>query len=143
MREVVERVEAITSGHSVRVVVQGTIPPVDVGPARVEQVLGNLLSNAAKYGYPNTEILVHLQRTVGAAKVSVTNEGEGIPPEEQARLFTRFHRTQPAEKGPVKGLGLGLYISKGLVETHGGRIWVESIPGKTTTFHFTLPFSAL
>lgn len=140
-REVVERAEAITSGHRVRVVVDGTIPPVAADPARVEQVLGNLFSNAVKYGYLNTEILVHLRSEGGMAKVSVTNEGEGIPPEEDARLFTRFHRTKSAEEGPVKGLGLGLYVSRGLVEAHGGHIWVESIPNRTTTFHFTLPLS--
>lgn len=139
VRDFVDRAAAITGGHSVRVEVQDPIPPIDADPARVEQVLGNLLSNAGKYGYPNTETLVRLWPIEGEVEVSVANEGEGIPIEERARLFTRFHRTRSAERGPVKGLGLGLYISKGLVEAHGGRIWVDSVPKKTTAFHFTLP----
>ena len=73
------------------------------------------------------------------AEVSVTNLGEGIPPEELAKLFSRFHRSAQAVGQGIAGLGLGLYITKGLVEAHGGRIWVESVPKLTTTFHFVLP----
>lgn len=71
--------------------------------------------------------------------VSVTNFGRGVLPEDMDKLFTRFHRTKQAREEKVPGLGLGLYIAKGLVEAHGGRIWVESEPGKHATFRFTLP----
>jgi len=71
--------------------------------------------------------------------VSVTDLGEGVLPEDRERLFTRFHRTRQAQRWKVPGLGLGLYIAKGLVEAHGGHIWVESEPGKYATFRFTLP----
>ena len=73
--------------------------------------------------------------------VSVTNLGVGIKPEDAERLFTRFHRTKMAGE-KVPGLGLGLYIAKGLVEAHGGRIWVESEPGRYATFRFTVPQAA-
>ena len=66
--------------------------------------------------------------------------GSGIPPDELPRIFNRFYRTPKATADQVDGLGLGLYISKRIVESHGGHIWVESIPDQTTTFHFTLPF---
>jgi signal transduction histidine kinase len=69
----------------------------------------------------------------------VTNQGDGIAPEEMPKLFERFQRTERAATGRARGVGLGLYITKGLIEAHGGRIWAESAPGRTTTFHFTLP----
>ncbi len=139
VRTVVERSAGITAGHPVKVDVSGDLPPISVDPGRIEQVLGNLLSNAAKYGYPKSKIRVEARPRDGEIQVSVTNQGEGIPPEELPLLFTRFHRTRMARAERIPGLGLGLYISKGLIDAHGGRLWAESIPGKTTTFFFTLP----
>ena len=138
----VERAAVITGGHTLRVVVNGELPPVEVDPARIEQVLSNLLSNAAKYGFPDSDIVVTLERSNGEAEVSVTNQGPGISSEEMPRLFSRFYRTKGAQGGGVTGLGLGLYISKGLIEAHGGRIWVESVPDQTTTFSFTVSLSS-
>jgi signal transduction histidine kinase len=97
------------------------------------------VSNAAKYGYPDTEIAVSVIRQDGEARVGVTNAGPGIPAEELPELFTRFYRSRRNREAGPGGLGLGLYISKGLVEAHGGRIWVESVPDQWTTFWFTLP----
>ncbi len=139
VREVVERTKDVMRGHPVRVAVRGEIPPVWVDPGRIEQVLGNLLSNAARYSYPGTPVLLEVDRQDEQVRVSVTNEGPGIPPDQLPRLFTRFHRVSLAAREEPRGLGLGLYISRGLIEAHGGRIWAESIPGKTATFRFTLP----
>ncbi|TAK32161.1 MAG: GAF domain-containing protein [Chloroflexota bacterium] len=143
MQDVVERVAELTKGHEVEVVCCEGLPPVDADPERVEQILSNLLSNAAKYSYPETPILVRVTpeppEHPREALVAVTNEGVGVPPEEIPRLFSRFHRAPSAGASGKPGLGLGLYITKGLVEAHGGRVWVESEPGKTTTFCFTLP----
>lgn len=139
VRAVTERMAEITVGHPVRVSFQGEIPLVTVDPTRIEQVVGNLLSNAAKYGDPTGEILVDVERREQAVVISVTNRGPGIPPEELPRLFERFYRTKGARAGRTEGLGLGLYISKGLVEAHGGRMEVQSTPGQTTTFSFTVP----
>ena len=72
----------------------------------------------------------------------MSNLGSGVLPEDREKLFTRFHRTRQAKEEKVPGLGLGLYIAKGLVEAHGGRIWVESEPGKYATFRFTLPLAS-
>jgi len=74
--------------------------------------------------------------------VSVTNQGDGIAPEALPRLFTRFQRIHEGSHRGVEGMGLGLYITKGLVEAHGGRIWAESLPGSMTTFTFTVPLTA-
>jgi PAS domain S-box-containing protein len=139
VRYVVERERALTHGHPVRVDIRGEAPAVEADPTRIEQVLENLLSNAVKYGYPGSEIQVVVQRQTDAVEVAVTNQGEGIASDDLPKLFSRFQRTRQAAAQHIPGLGLGLYISKGLVEAHGGRIWVESIPRQTTTFHFTLP----
>ena len=71
-------------------------------------------------------------------RVLVTNRGPGISAEELPKLFDRYYRTASARVGSARGLGLGLYIAKGLMEAHGGRIWAESRPGQTT-FQFALP----
>ncbi|MDB4997821.1 MAG: Osmosensitive channel histidine kinase kdpD [Myxococcaceae bacterium] len=107
---------------------------------RVEQVLGNLLSNAAKYGDPDRTIDVDLVTSAGEVRVTVSNRGKGIPSDELSRIFDRFERTPDARK-ETQGHGLGLYIAKELIEAQGGRIWAQSIPGVITQFHFTLPLA--
>ena len=139
VRSVVDRGAEITRGHVVTVVVHGAIPPIDADPGRVEQVLDNLLSNAAKYGDASTPIGVEVDAKNGCVRVGVTNRGRGIVEEDVCELFKRFSRTRAARDGRVTGVGLGLYIAKALVEAHGGTIEVESVPHETTTFRFTLP----
>jgi PAS domain S-box-containing protein len=139
VRSVVDRSAELTRDHAVRVDVRGAIPFVDADPGRVEQVLCNLLSNAAKYGEPGSLIAVAIERFANNARVAVENRGRGIPEEDVHDLFKRFFRARAARGGRVTGIGLGLYIAKALVEAHGGTIDVESIPDETTTFRFTLP----
>jgi PAS domain S-box-containing protein len=106
---------------------------------RFVQVMSNLLSNAFKYGDPDTPVEVCVEPVEGMVQVTVTNEGPGISPDEVPKLFSRFARTRAAQSGGVPGLGLGLYICFGIVEAHGGRLWVDSVPGDKTHFRFTLP----
>jgi PAS domain S-box-containing protein len=105
---------------------------------RVLQVLGNLISNAVKYGAPGAPIRVEIAGRDGAVELTVENEGPELSADALARLFARFSRSQQARTARIPGIGLGLYICKGLVEAHGGRIWAESARG-TTAFRFTLP----
>ena len=114
---------------------------VSVDPDRVHQVLDNLISNAVKYGRPNAEIRIEWVDRGDRLEVVVTNQGAGIPAEEMPHLFSRFGRTRGACAHRTPGIGLGLYISRGLVEAHGGRIWAESVPGESTSFHLTLPMA--
>lgn len=137
VREVVERDHLLLAGHPVRVVVDAPTALVEADRGRLEQVLMNLLSNAGKYATPGSEVIVRVQVLNGHARVSVTNHAEPIPPEHLARLFTRFYRTPQAQHLP--GLGLGLYIAKGLIEAHGGTMHVESSPDGLITFWFALP----
>ncbi len=131
-----------TKGRSVEVQVWDEIPPIEVDPERIEQVMGNLLSNAVKYSYPESEIVVAVEARPEEVVVSVTNRGPGILPEDRDKIFTRFHRTRLTVVDNAPGLGLGLYIAKGLVEAHGGRIWVASEPGEYAPFRFTLPLGS-
>jgi PAS domain S-box-containing protein len=110
-----------------------------VDPMRIGQVLGNLISNAVKYGDPKTAVDVSVDYTDAEVKIAVTNYGPGITADEMPRLFERFMRSNRSRGSGVTGLGLGLYIARGIVEAHGGRIWADSEPGKTTTFYIALP----
>jgi PAS domain S-box-containing protein len=106
---------------------------------RFVQVLSNLLSNAGKYSFPGTAIDVRVEPKGDMVEVCVTNEGPGIEPDELPKLFSRFGRTRSAQTGPTPGLGLGLYMSRGIVEAHGGKLWADSTPGRKTHFRFTVP----
>jgi PAS domain S-box-containing protein len=118
------------------------LPRIDADRDRLAQVLDNLLGNAVKYGAAGTPVVVELGADAGEVTISVTNLGQGIAPEELPHLFQRFHRTAEARRSGVKGIGLGLYITRALVEAHGGRIAVESAPGGATTFRVRLPCAA-
>ncbi len=109
---------------------------VNVDPDRIAQVLDNLLSNAVKYGAPGTPILVEVGISGAEVEVAVTNEGTGIDPAELPHIFNRFYRVEGGTR--VKGVGLGLYIARELIEAHGGRMAAES-SRETTTFRFKLP----
>jgi two-component system phosphate regulon sensor histidine kinase PhoR len=112
---------------------------VEADPNRLERILGNLLSNALKYSDPGTEVLVSARNTDGEVTISVVDQGRGIAPEDLPRIFGRFYRSITARK--AEGLGLGLHITRLLVEAHGGRIWAESELGKGSSFSFTLPMA--
>ena len=139
VNETVARLSHITTGMRVNVTSEQPVQRVYADAGRIGQVLGNLISNAVKYGDRASDIEVHLAGEHEAVRISVTNRGKGIAPEELPRLFDRFSRRREDRSSDVPGLGLGLYIAKGLVNAHAGRLWAESVPGQTTTFHFTLP----
>jgi PAS domain S-box-containing protein len=119
--------------------VHGEAPKVDADADRVSQVMENLLINAVKYGKSGTPIVVDVEHEESAVAVAVTNEGHPLPPDESEHIFDRFHRTALARRNGVQGDGLGLYITRALVEAHGGHITVDSSPAGRTTFRFTLP----
>jgi signal transduction histidine kinase len=135
-----ERMAQAHGGRTERIQVQapGGLPKVLADPSSLERALNNLLSNALKYSEPETPIAARLERQGDEVVTSVADRGRGIAPEELPRLFQRFYRTQTGREHR-ESLGLGLYITKMLVEAHGGRIWVESELGKGSTFSFSLP----
>lgn len=134
---IVENLRPVCSACRLRVQAPGN--PIVLGDAdRIRQVLGNLIANAVKYGTPGTEVTIDVREAANEVEIVVSNEGPGIRAEQLPRLFERFERAREVKSGKMPGLGLGLYIAKGLVEAQGGRIWVESEPGHVTRFHFTL-----
>jgi signal transduction histidine kinase len=106
---------------------------------RLEQVLNNLVSNAIKYSPEGGEIEVSAHRADGSAVVTVRDQGIGISQEDREKLFDRFYRASPEKRGGATGLGLGLYVTRRVVEAHGGTVGVTSEPGQGSEFYFTLP----
>ena len=129
-------------GREVQLLFPDEVPLVSADPGRIAQVMGNLLSNAAKFSPPNTTIDFLVETDNQRVSVSVRDHGRGVSPEEALRLFQKFSQLADEKGRNVTGHGLGLAICKGIVEAHGGRIWVESEGlGHGSTFSFTLPLA--
>jgi signal transduction histidine kinase len=135
--------EVLTRAHQLTLHAAPDLPLALCDPARTEQIVGNLLSNATKYTPPGGHIEVAIERaqTDGFLQVSVADDGVGIGPEDQGKLFNRFFRATSATQTDASGVGLGLYITRSLVELHGGRVWLESHLGKGSRFYVTLPIA--
>jgi signal transduction histidine kinase/CHASE3 domain sensor protein len=138
VRDVVHRHTAVTDRRFHINVHDGTAT-VHGDRDRLEQVLANLLENSVKYSPDGSEILVSVDLKPDQVVTSVTDRGMGIPADELAQVFERFHRGRHVSSTNYGGLGLGLYITKQIVERHGGSIWVDSKEGVGTTFTFSLP----
>lgn len=137
-RSVVEKVGMAIPELDCTVLFPDGVPRVYADPDKVEQVLTNLVENAAKYGSPKA-MRVTGEVEDGAVAVAVKDTGEGIPAEDLPRVFTKFFRR---DHGRPTGTGLGLWISQGLVEAHGGSLTAASTLGEGSTFRFTLPTDA-
>jgi signal transduction histidine kinase len=135
--ELIERHRGALDVDRIRLSVAPGVAPVQADPPRLERVVVNLLSNALKYSPPATPVDVELAAAPGGCRISVSDRGVGISPEDQAHVFDRFYRAR-GQRRP-EGLGLGLYITRLLVEAHGGRIDVESSLGLGSTFRVFLP----
>jgi PAS domain S-box-containing protein len=137
-RLVREVVELLDPPARITIHVQPNLPTVDAERIPFQQVVMNLLSNAIKHGRADSP-----QIDVGCADVAdehdfqISDNGPGIPPEAQARIWEIFQTLESRDK--VEGSGIGLAVVKRIIETHGGRAWVESVPGAGATFHFTWP----
>jgi PAS domain S-box-containing protein len=135
LREYLERARVI---HDISRVIRDlppSLPLVWADPRSLERCLGNLIGNALKYSDPGSPIRLSARHQGKEIVVSVKDQGPGIPPEDLPHIFERFYRARNISS---RGLGLGLFISRSLVEANGGRIWVESRPGQGSTFHFSL-----
>ncbi|HXK13344.1 MAG TPA: HAMP domain-containing sensor histidine kinase [Gaiellaceae bacterium] len=117
------------------------VPEITGEPAKLAQLLDNLVSNAIKFTPRDGHVGVRLTSTPDRIRIEVSDTGIGIPDRERERLFERFFRAQAALERQIQGTGLGLYISKAIVDAHEGRIGVDSAPGEGTTFIVELPVS--
>ncbi|HUP48943.1 MAG TPA: ATP-binding protein [Thermoanaerobaculia bacterium] len=141
VREVVHRHHAAVSDRRFHLNVPEESKIVEGDRDRLEQVLGNLLENAVKYSPEGSEIFVTVEDKGDLLLTSVCDRGIGIPADELTQVFERFHRGRQVSSTNYGGLGLGLYITKQIIERHSGSIWVESAEGIGTTFYFSLPIA--
>ncbi len=133
------RLATFAQHHQLEVIVPSELPSVFVDQMRIGQVLTNLVENAAKYSVEGTPITIEAQLAGDNINISVTDRGQGIPAELLDKVFDRFYQAESIVSGRKSGTGLGLSICKGIIEYHGGRIWVESKLGEGSKFSFSLP----
>jgi PAS domain S-box-containing protein len=143
IHEAVETLRGVATGKGITIKedIPATLPEIDVDKERLEQVMFNLIGNAVKFSNDGSEVMVRAEVREHELLVQITDHGIGIPKEAMPRLFQRFYRVEASSS--IGGSGLGLYISRQIVEAHGGRIWVESESGAGSTFSFTLPLGAI
>jgi CheY-like chemotaxis protein len=143
-RVAAQGVAAFAAGRSITLdlALPNELPPISADRDRALQVLTNLLSNAIKFSNSGQQVTISAEAVSGAVCFAVRDEGRGIAPEHHARIFERFQQIDSSSTREVGGTGLGLAICKALIEEHGGRIWLDSAPGKGATFSFTLPLAS-
>ncbi|MBX3066664.1 MAG: GAF domain-containing protein [Anaerolineae bacterium] len=141
--EIINEVKAelltFTGQHALHIDVPANLPPVRADIRRIAQVLINLVDNAAKYSPPGKVINITAHLEGGFVQVDVADQGGGIPPEHRENLFSAFQRSVSQDTNQKRGAGLGLAICKGIINLHGGRIWIQEHTGDGATLSFTLP----
>lgn len=133
-----EAIALLAPPPNIRIVIDGTLPTVTIEPTRMLQVFQNLLSNAVKYlDKPEGEIHIGCRAAHALWEFSVADNGPGIEPRHHEKIFQLFQTLAPRDR--VESTGVGLALVKKIVELYGGRVWLTSMPGQGSTFHFTLP----
>jgi two-component system phosphate regulon sensor histidine kinase PhoR len=139
---VTDRIQSQTQDHRIKLDTDQTAASVNGDPDKIEQVLMNLLDNAIKYSPDGGDILITLEVGRRMLELAVCDNGVGIPEDHLTSIFEKFHRVDNTATREIYGTGLGLYVTKSIIESHGGTIWAESQMEKGSSFHFTLPFSS-
>lgn len=139
VQKVVRRLNSLTDRHTFAFDFEADFPAVPAEPQLLEQVLANLVENAIKYSPEGGKVTVTGKRVDYGIRVAVIDEGPGIPPGEAEHLFERFYRLEKGLSRKIPGTGLGLYICKSIIEAHGGKMEVSSLPGRGSEFAFILP----
>lgn len=140
MRERVEELSHLSPKHNLVILPLNPVM-ITADCERIGQALSNLISNAVKYSPEGGDITIACEAFENEVMVSIADTGIGIPEELQEKVFTRFFRVHHAQTNLSPGMGLGLYITAGIIHRHGGKIRVESNPGKGSVFYFTLPYN--
>jgi PAS domain S-box-containing protein len=139
VRETLHKVKRQAPSHRFVTSIPSEPVLIHADPLRIERILYNLLDNAAKYSPPDSQIKVSVNAEPEHLVIRVSDQGEGLSPSEQARIFGPFQRLEDSRPDQARGAGLGLMVCRRLVEAHGGKIWVESKKGRGSTFFFSLP----
>jgi PAS domain S-box-containing protein len=135
------RLKALTRAHILEFDIQPGLPEVNMDKMRIAQVITNLVENAAKFSPEGSPITIGARSQGDRLVISVVDKGVGITEAAREKLFNRFYQAENVVCGKTRGTGLGLSICKGIIEAHGGSIWVESTAGLGSVFSFNLPFS--
>jgi len=141
LNEIVEELMMASTSHHM-VVLPGSPLSVSADRDKIGQVINNFLSNSVKYSPKGKNIEISCKELNGTVQVSVKDEGIGIKPADQEKLFDRYYRIESAQTQAISGFGLGLYLSTEIIQRHNGKVWVESEMGQGSTFHFSLPLVA-
>lgn len=143
VRQAVENQRLMNPTRTIELTVEVPQLPMQADMDRVEQVLHNYLSNALKYSESTMPIRVSVVQEGANGKVLVSDQGPGLTQDQQKHIWERFHRVQgiSVKSGSSVGLGLGLHISRTVIERHGGQVGLESVVDKGSTFWFTLPLA--
>jgi two-component system sensor histidine kinase KdpD len=141
IEDVAERMRRQIGAHPLEVELPAVLPPARASYTQIDQVLTNLIENAARYTPDGTPIVVQASVEGNGLTIDVRDRGPGIPEGMRARIFEKFVRAVGPERH-ANGAGLGLAICKGIVEAHGGRIWAENLPEGGARFRFTLPLAS-
>jgi len=139
IRDVIKKLTWKSSSHHIRYEEPVNVPALMADPFRIERILYNLVDNAIKYSPDGGDVTITAREDGNNLRVGVNDNGPGISPENQGKLFQSFERLGASVPGSIQGIGLGLKVCKILVEAHNGKIWVESEPGKGSAFYFVLP----
>jgi two-component system sensor histidine kinase KdpD len=142
IHDVLGRMQPLIQGRDVQTYLPGDLPPVELDYLEIDQVLTNLVENAVRYTPQGSPIEISAQVDGEQMDISVADRGPGIPASKMEHIFDKFYRVLDVQRDgthPI-GSGLGLAVSRGLVEAHGGRIWAENREGGGAIFRFTLPF---
>jgi len=141
IHDVLDHMQPVLQGRTVQTHLPEDLPPVELDYLQMDQVLTNLIENAVRYTPPESPIEVSAQIDGEQMVISISDRGPGIPQADKERIFDKFYRVLGTQRNAatIPGSGLGLAVSKGLVEAHGGHIWVEDRPGGGSIFRFTLP----
>ena len=140
IQDAVDKIKHQYSTHTFVINLPRRLPPLQADPLRLERILYNLLENAVKYSPTGGEVRVSAKPQGEHLVIGVSDQGIGISPADQEKLFAPFQRLEKRPSG-VRGVGLGLMVCRRLVEAHGGHIWVESEPSHGSTFFFAMPLS--
>lgn len=144
LTEVLSNAQAVAKEYGIKIYLdKGSESSINISidPDRLGLAVSNLIDNAIRYNIKNGSVTVSVKRLTDKpyVQVSVQDTGIGIPPEDMDKVFTKFHRSENVLKKETEGSGLGLFITKNIINRHGGVIWAESIIDRGTTFHFTIP----
>ena len=141
IREAVAGIQVGLNSHPLLLKLSKKAPRLYIDPGRIRQVLESIIDNAVKFSAPGTEVTISARRAGKELMISIADQGPGIPADELPKVFERMYSGKQVRSKTTSGIGLGLPISKAIVELHGGSIWISSKPRKGSTCFFTLPLS--